>query len=98
MSVNDQGEKAFVCRCEDITLEDVIKAIDDGLATLEEIKRHLRCGMGICQGRICVRLIAKIVAQKTNQPINTLIPPRTRPPIKPVPYFVLAGEIDESEG
>jgi bacterioferritin-associated ferredoxin len=93
----NRAEKTFICLCEDITLEDVIEAIDEGFTTIEEIKRHLRVGMGICQGRTCLRLIATIIAQKTKQPINTIKSSRIRPPIKPVQYSVLASDIHESE-
>jgi len=98
MTDNAQEENTFICMCEDITLKEVMEAIDEGFTDLEEIKRHLRCGMGICQGRTCVRLIATIIAQKTNQPVNNIISPRTRPPIRPIPYSVLAGETSEGEG
>jgi len=97
MTNNTRTEKTFICLCEDITLEEILEAIEEGYTTLEEIKRHLRCGMGICQGRTCLRLIATIIARKTNQPINTIKLSRIRPPIKPVPYSVLASEIHESE-
>ena len=38
----------IVCRCEDVTLEQLI-----GYDSLREAKLHTRCGMGPCQGRIC---------------------------------------------
>ncbi|RLF43410.1 MAG: (2Fe-2S)-binding protein, partial [Thermoplasmata archaeon] len=37
----------IVCRCEDITEEDIIKTIDEyGCETLAELKQLLRLGMG----------------------------------------------------
>ena len=33
-------KKAIVCRCEDLTLEDVEKAIDEGYTDLEELGRN----------------------------------------------------------
>ena len=51
----------IVCRCEDITEAEVMDAIERGCTTLEELKRELRCGMGICQGRNCLKIIEGIL-------------------------------------
>ncbi|HDN19708.1 MAG TPA: (2Fe-2S)-binding protein, partial [Candidatus Acetothermia bacterium] len=37
-------ERTVVCRCEDVTVADVLKAIREGYDTLEELKRRLRVG------------------------------------------------------
>lgn len=84
--------KTIVCRCEDITEEDILKAIDTGYDTLEEIKRVLRCGMGPCQGRTCVPLITRLIAQKTGKSVAEINPPTARPPLQPVPISLFAGE------
>lgn len=87
--MSDETKKTIVCRCEDITLEDVEKVINEGYAELGDLKRLLRCGMGACQGRTCTRLIAQIVSRKKGRPINEMLFPRTRPPIRPIPLGVL---------
>ena len=56
-----------MCRCKDVTLEDIYKAIDEGFTTPEELKRRLRVGMGPCQGRTCMRIIVGILARKTGE-------------------------------
>jgi NAD(P)H-nitrite reductase large subunit len=84
--------KTIVCRCEDITEEDIVRAIDRGYDTLEEIKRVLRCGMGPCQGRTCTPLITRLISQKTGKPVAEIDPPTTRPPLQPVPISIFAGE------
>jgi D-hydroxyproline dehydrogenase subunit alpha len=38
----------FVCRCEDVRLEDL-----KGCESLRAARLHTRCGMGSCQGRTC---------------------------------------------
>jgi len=78
-------KKTIICRCEDVTLEEVEKVIDDGYTSLEEIKRILRCGTGVCQGRTCTRLILSIISRKTGKPVSEIELPRIRPPIRPVP-------------
>jgi NAD(P)H-nitrite reductase large subunit len=91
MSSEGRGEKTIICRCEDVALEEVERAIDEGYATLEGIKRLLKCGMGSCQGRTCLRLIAGIISRKTGKPVSEMRFPTVRPPIRPVPLAVFAA-------
>ena len=86
-----QENVIIICRCEDLTYDDIIEALKDGYTTLEEIKRHLRCGMGPCQGRTCIRLIARIIANETGESIRQLKCPTIRPPLRPIPVGVLTG-------
>ena len=51
-------KNTILCRCEDLTREDILKCIQDGYRTIDEIKRVTRAGMGPCQGRTCRMLIA----------------------------------------
>ena len=37
--------KIILCRCEDITLDDVHRLLDEGYTTFEDMKRLLRVGM-----------------------------------------------------
>jgi len=92
------NEETIICRCEDITYGQITRAIDEGCTTLEEIKRMLRCGMGACQGRTCVRLISQILAERTGRLMHEIVPPTARPPSMPVELSVLAGEIEETAG
>lgn len=85
-------KEIIICRCEDITYEEVIQAIDEGYTTLEEIKKYLRCGMGICQGRNCLPLIAKIIAKKTSKKLEEIKLPRTRPLTMPTPLGIFSDE------
>jgi bacterioferritin-associated ferredoxin len=91
--MSDEKKKTVVCRCEDITLEDVKKVINESYMELGDLKRLLRSGMGACQGRTCTRLIAQIVSHETGRPISEMRFPRTRPPIRPVPLGVLCMRI-----
>lgn len=82
-------KKTIVCRCEDITKEDVIKAINEGYTDLEELRKKLRIGMGPCQGRVCIQLVMKIIEKKTGKK-NIL--PKSRPPVIPVSLGTLASD------
>ncbi len=87
---NKDKKNSIICRCEDISLEEIERVIDEGYTNLEEIKRSLRCGMGPCQGRTCLILIARIVSSKTGRPISQMKFPTVRPPIRPVPLAIFA--------
>ena len=81
-----------ICRCEDITEEEILEAIHAGFQTLDELKRRLRLGMGPCQGRTCLLLAARLLAQETGQRIEDISWQTSRPPVVPIPLGILAGE------
>jgi NAD(P)H-nitrite reductase large subunit len=82
----------IVCRCEEVTVAEVIRAIEEGYDTLEELKRHLRVGMGPCQGRTCLPLVARILAGKTGRPLAEVLEEiSVRPPLAPAPVELFLG-------
>lgn len=87
----------MICRCEDITKEDIIEAIEDGYDELETLKRHLRLGMGPCQGKTCIPLAERILARETGKSADEMHEPTSRPPSQPVPFSLLAEGVDEDE-
>jgi len=89
-------EKTYLCRCEEITLEEVRALIAKGFVTLDEIKRLSRAGMGPCQGRTCRQLIMNEIAAATGvKPADQLLT-TFRPPVKPINLgMLLGGEGDE---
>ena len=95
-----EEEKVTICRCEDVTLDEILEAIrTHRVRSLEELKRILRIGMGACQGRTCLRLAASVLAREigvsTVEVMKTL--PRPRPPVVPVPVGTLSG-VELGEG
>jgi bacterioferritin-associated ferredoxin len=85
------SRKVILCRCEDVTLDDVEKAVASGYAELEEVKRYTGFGTGPCQGKECLREIAFVIAQASGRAPATLAPFTTRPPLVPTELAVLAG-------
>ena len=81
-----------ICRCEDITEKDILDAIRDGYREIEVIKRHLRLGMGPCQGKTCIPLVERIVARETGRGMYELDIPTARPPSRQVSFSLLAGD------
>lgn len=83
-------EKTIVCRCEDLTKEEIIEAIRKGYTDLEELRRKLRIGMGPCQGRVCLPIVKKILEQETGEQVKEESFPTFRPPLVPVSLGSLA--------
>jgi len=83
--------KVIVCRCEDVTLEDIHALIKQGYRTIDEIKRVARAGMGPCQGRTCRMLIAQELAKAYGVSMEEVIMPTFRPTVKPVKLGTFAG-------
>jgi NAD(P)H-nitrite reductase large subunit len=88
-------KKIIICRCEEVSLYDVEKAIEDGARTVNEVKKRTRAGMGLCQGKSCGRLIEKIIAQETGAKPETILPTTFRPPVRPVKLSIVVGDSDE---
>jgi bacterioferritin-associated ferredoxin len=86
-----------VCRCEEVTDVQIRQAIRDGHHTLEAVKRVLRTGMGHCQGRGCLKLIARMIERETGVPAADQKLPTSRPPLKPLPLGVLGKAGDEPD-
>lgn len=95
-SRSSRGDNVVVCRCEEVTEAEVRAAIRRGYHSLEEIKRVLRTGMGHCQGRGCLRVIARLIAEETGINPAEQRYPRARPPLKPLPLGILARSERES--
>lgn len=88
-------EEIIVCRCMDISQEEVETLIDAGCTDSEELKRFLHIGMGPCQGRTCGRLVTRILAQRTGRPSTAVSQPRQRPPLTTIPIRDFLGTEDD---
>ena len=87
-----------VCRCEEVSEAEVRRVIRMGYHSLEAVKRVLRTGMGHCQGRGCLKLVARLIQEETGIPAASQRQPFPRPPLKPLPLGLLgASRSDESD-
>ncbi len=75
--------KIIVCRCEDVTLDDVEHAIALGYADIEEIKRYTGFGTGPCQGKECLAVVAGVLARSGRA--HEVRPFQVRSPLDPAP-------------
>jgi len=85
----------IICRCEDVTLEDLHNLMEEGYTSFEEIKRILRVGMGPCQGNTCGQLVQKELAKFTNTPINEVATHKVRPLITGVKLNSIVEALDD---
>lgn len=88
-------KEIIICRCEDITLEDIHQCLEQGYTTFEELKRILRVGMGPCQGQTCSILIQREIAKFLNQKIDDVPTQKTRPMTTGVVLQDIADATDE---
>ena len=86
-----EDQDLIICRCEEATQSEIMRAINDGAQSLNDIKRMTRAGMGLCQGRTCQRLVGQLL-QKGGRGLGEVFP---KPPAFRVPDNDSAGiEVD----
>ena len=85
-------KEVLICRCEEVTEEEIRQAIRDGADTIAGVKRRTRAGMGLCQGHTCSRLVARIIAEETGKPLAEIMPATARPPVRPLSVRTLSSE------
>lgn len=85
----------LVCRCEEVTKGEIRKAVHEGIFTIEEMRRYLRNGMGLCQGQTCSKLVKGIVARELGISPAELEPATSRVPMRPIEMSIFANEAKE---
>jgi NAD(P)H-nitrite reductase large subunit len=91
--MTDNKETVFICRCEEVTREEVDQAIRDGATTIAGVKKRTHAGMGLCQGRTCRKLISGMLAGR--RPPEEIVPPTFRPPVRTVTISEIAQGDEE---
>jgi sarcosine oxidase subunit alpha len=87
----DDYSTHFVDLQRDQTVEDVGRALEAGLSSIEHIKRATYIGTAVDQGRTSGVLAAEIVNQLLGADPGAQGPSNARPPSLPVSYAALAG-------
>lgn len=94
-------EKTVVCRCEEVTYEEVTTARDDlSLSDPRSLKGSTRAGMGRCQGRICGFAMTCLSSQSAANPESAHAAARQvshRPLGMPLSLDALAGAHTDEE-
>jgi NADPH-dependent 2,4-dienoyl-CoA reductase/sulfur reductase-like enzyme len=85
-----------VCRCEEVTAQQVVDAAARGGVGPNQVKAFLRCGMGPCQGRMCGLTVTELIAKTRGVAPEQVGYFRERFPATPITLGELASlPIDE---
>lgn len=83
--------KVFLCRCEDVTLDDFRAAYREGFTEMESLKRYTGVGTGFCQGKGCLsESVFELAALRSIDPGQILLT-NIRPPAESMTFAELAG-------
>jgi thioredoxin reductase len=81
----------LVCRCEEVTAQQVLETTALGCPGPNQMKAFLRCGMGHCQGRFCGVTVTELMAEARGLPCAEIGYYRLRPPVKPITLAEIAS-------
>jgi len=84
--------ETVVCRCEEVTAQEVNQFLDAHpyVTDINSIKLACRTGMGMCQGRYCQHTVAQMLASRLGRGIDQVGIYKAQAPVKPVPVAALA--------
>jgi D-hydroxyproline dehydrogenase subunit alpha len=85
-------DDTVLCRCEEITVAEIRRAVAEGATTVSAVRMVTRAGMGRCQGRWCSSSVAELLAGEMGRPVEAVGLATPRPPVWPVP---LEGLVDD---
>lgn len=70
----DPAYGKIVCRCEQITEGEIVRAIraNPPARDVDAVKRRTRAGMGRCQGGFCQPHVAELIARELNIPLTAV--------------------------
>ena len=90
--VEGPDDDLLVCRCEEVTKGQIRKAVHEGIFTLEEMRRYLRSGMGLCQGQTCGKSVKAVIASELKVSPAEVVPASSRAPMRPIEMCILAED------
>lgn len=82
----------IVCRCEEVTLEEIKRTARQYQCSAREIKLRTRVGMGYCGGRTCRPAVDAVLETVTGEKPGHDLPLKVQPPVRPVTLSVLGRE------
>ena len=86
-----EQDEVLVCRCEEVSLGEIRRAVNQGCMGPNQLKSFTRCGMGPCQGRQCGLVVSELMARLQGQAVELGGYYRLRAPIKPLTLNELAS-------
>ncbi|WP_417618509.1 NAD(P)/FAD-dependent oxidoreductase [Oceanisphaera sp.] len=86
-----EQDEVLVCRCEEVSVGEIRRAVNQGCMGPNQLKSFTRCGMGPCQGRQCGLVVSELMARLQGQAVEQGGYYRLRAPIKPLTLNELAS-------
>jgi sarcosine oxidase subunit beta len=83
--------KTFLCRCEDVTLDEFRQAFGEGFSEMESLKRYTGVGTGFCQGKGCLSEAACELAELRDLGPEQIRLTNIRPPAESMTFGQLAA-------
>jgi NADPH-dependent 2,4-dienoyl-CoA reductase/sulfur reductase-like enzyme len=77
-------KETVVCRCEEVTLDEVEAGVEAGGTDIRTLKVVTRLGMGPCQGVMCWPATARLIAARIGKSIEAVGPLSVRQPVAPL--------------
>lgn len=84
-------DDVIACRCEEVTVGRIRRAVRLGAPGPNQLKAFTRCGMGPCQGRICGPIVSAVIAAERGVALAEVGSYRPRAPYKPITVGAIAG-------
>ncbi len=85
-------DKLIICRCEEVTLEDIQNTVKQYECSAREVKLRTRAGMGYCGGRSCRTAVDAVLYEIKGERPGNEIPLNIKPPVRPVSLSALGGQ------
>lgn len=78
--------QTYICKCEQVTAAQVLETLEQHpyLESLNTVKLHTRCGMGLCQGRYCENTLTSFLSVRSPNKTDLHGKFTTRHPVKPI--------------
>jgi len=83
--------ETLVCRCEEVTLAQLLASAEPWLAAAGSMKRVTRAGMGKCQGRYCSPVLVELAAQISGVEPGARAGFAPQAPFSPTPLSAVAS-------
>jgi NAD(P)H-nitrite reductase large subunit len=92
MTEKNKEIKNIICRCEEVTEEEVSEAARAGARTVDDVKRETRAGMGLCQSKTCYLNVARILSEELGISMKNIKPMKIRIPVRPISANFLSDD------
>lgn len=83
------NDQIIICRCEEVTMQDIVDTIRKYQCSSRELKLRTRAGMGYCGGRTCRQLINNILESEYGTDYVEKSPLKYQPPVRPITFQCL---------